>query len=202
MATLQQLKNRIEKDIHRTDLSADVSDAISYAIDFYNKQRFWFLEGSWTFTASASQAAYAVASDLKMVDTALINISGSRTPLTKVHYTELDEKDDGRTFGAPSQWTFYNNSIRFYPVPDSATYIFTISYHKSLDAPSDSGSNAWTGAGFELIRHRAAADVLLHRIWNKEEAVNAKGSEQEALFSVLDETIRKISTGKLRKTGF
>lgn len=199
MSTLAELKDRIEKDIHRTDISADVSAAIVSAIRHYNRADLWFLEGSWVFTTSASLTTYTATSDLKTIDILKVNKSGSSYPINEISYRELEEKDDGRATGSPSYWNFYGDAIKFSPIPD-ATYTISVSYKRSIDAPSESGSNVWTNTGFDLIRYRAGWDVLQNRIWNAEQAKISKSNEGEAYLSLLTESIKKMSTGKLKRS--
>lgn len=201
MATLQYLKNKIANDLHRTDLTSEISDAIDAAIKHYERERLWFLEGSNTFTTSASLAWYAVPTDLKKLDTMLVTISGSKVRMTSRAYSEIDEKDSGNYTGTPDEYAIYANQFRVYPTPNDA-YVMTLSYHKSLAAPSASGSNAWTGTGFELIRSRARWDVELNHLKDREGAAFSKQVENDAYDSLTTESTKKICAGKLRKSGW
>ena len=93
----------------------------------------------------------------------------------------------------------YQNSIRLYPVPDDS-YVLKMSYHKSLDAPSDSGSNAWTSDLFNLIRYRADWEVANHTLRNPELAAIFKQSETEEKMSVFNENMKRVGTGNLQRS--
>lgn len=66
MATKEDLKNIIEDDLQRTDVTSQVYNAINYAIDFYKDERFDFN----TFYASSVSltvsAAFVSLSDLSV----------------------------------------------------------------------------------------------------------------------------------------
>jgi hypothetical protein len=200
MATLAQLKASIADDtLRRNDCTNQIANAIDSAIRFYNTNRWWFLEGVAETTMSSSQAYYAVPTDFIKHDTLLITISGSKYPLDQIPYNDMDKEDDGRFFGQPTRYSFYQNSIRLYPVPDSG-YVMTLSYHKSLDAPSDSASNSWTSDAFDLIRYRAAWDVAKHYLRNPDLANMLKESEMETYMNLNSQNIGKLSIGKISRS--
>jgi hypothetical protein len=202
MPTLTALKNQIASELHRSDLTTQIGAAITAAVRSYQRERFWFLEERAVLTASASQAWYAVPSNFDNNDSMLITVSGTKTPLPQVTYTEIDEKDDGVTYGIPTEFAVYQDQFRFYPAPDDE-YVFTLSYHKHLDAPSDSGSNAWTNAAYDLIRCRAEGDVMRYYTHAPSQRVAAvKEGEAEAYVRLIMENTAKLSTGRLRRSGW
>lgn len=198
-----ELVTKIIRDTgNRTDITSDVSAAISSAVKYYKRERFWFLETATAIVTSSSLATYPSPSDLgPQIDSLLIWLSGSKGPIERVGFQELNEKDDGLLRGAPSQWTYFGDKIRLYPIPDK-TYTLEMSYHQYLDAPSITGSNAWTNAGAELIRFRAKWDVQAHILNDEVNAKETKASELEEYFAVMSDTTRRMSSGKIRKWGF
>lgn len=201
MATMQVLKNHIASDMHRSDLTTQIDYAVTSAVRHYNKERLWFNEGRSETTLSSSQVFYASPTDMIEMDSVLVTINGSKTPLGPMTYGEMDELDTGKYFGQPDYWSYYQDNFRFYPVPDSA-YVVTLSYHKSLDEPSASGSNAWTSTAYDLIRYRAEWDIYKHYLRNPEMAQMVKESESEELVTVVKESTKKASIGFLRKSGW
>lgn len=200
MAIYLTLKNQVASDLHRSDLSSQIVQAISDAIQYYERESWWFLEGRKTMTTVAGQAWYAVPSDLLNFDNLLITISGNKVPLNRIHYTTMDNYDSGSYQGQPYEWTFYDNQIRFYPVPDTA-YTITLSDSDQLDAlSSNSDSNSWTTDGYSLIRHRAVWDIYMNHLKSPDMASLAKSSELEAHKSLRQLHDLKTSTGKIKKT--
>lgn len=202
MATLTELKNKVTTDLHRSDLSALASAAISAAISHYEKERWWFLEGRGTATTTAGQAFYGLPSDLLSHDGLLITISGGKEPLRQVSYREIDETDSGLYTGIPAEWAYYADQYRLYPAPNSTTYTLTLSYHKQLPALSDSGSNAWSGVAYELIRYRAGWDVAKHYMRAYEFAAMLKESEREEYSALLSLNTSRTMTGSIIKTSW
>lgn len=201
MATLAWLKAKIASDLHRSDLTTQITDAVTSAIDHYSRESFWFMEGSSTFTTSASQVAYTASTSLRSINTVLAQVSGSKYPVKVVHYKDIDEMDTGIETGQPIYMTYWDNAYRFYPNPNGA-YPITISYTRDIGEPSASGSNAWTTHGKELIRFRAEWDIYQNYLRNGDMAAVAKNSEMDALMSLSREDRGRRSTGTLRKSGF
>lgn len=201
MSTLLDLKNKITADIKRSDKSTQIADAITAAVRHYEREGWWFQEGQATVTTTASTTWYSVPTDFKGVDDAQITISGSKQPLTRVHYSEINETDTGVQTGQPAQWTYYQDQLRFYPIPNGQ-YNVTLSYRKQLAEMSDASSVAWTNAAFDLIRFRAEWDVYNHDLRNKPLADITKSDELEAYFSLMKEHRSRVSAGKLKRSGF
>lgn len=201
MSTLAELKSTIADDLNRSDLTSQIANEVTRAIEFYGKEKFWFLEGTQDMTLSASQTWYTMPSNFFAMDDITITLNGSKTPLDRVDYSELNDEDSGRTFGQPSEWTFYKDNLRFYPIPDSA-YVIGLSYHLILNPPSDSGSNAWTTHAFDLIRNRAEKILYRNVIKDINGVELASSGEQDELSRLISSTIKKVSSGKLKKSGF
>jgi hypothetical protein len=67
MGTLADLKSRIALELARTDLTAQIGNAVSDAIKFYGSERFWFNQSrSITFPTVNGQQAYG-ASDQALI---------------------------------------------------------------------------------------------------------------------------------------
>ena len=75
MSTLSQLITRISNDLHRTDLTTQIREAINRAIQHYGRERWWFLEQSYVFTTS-STSTYSVPLDLIQIDSIKATILG------------------------------------------------------------------------------------------------------------------------------
>lgn len=194
------LKNQVLNDINRVDQTSAVSSALSSAIDYYTNERWWFLEGRAYASTSSSQAFMSVPLDMQDADSLLITVNGSRSKLQQVPYNEIDEEDDGTTFGEPVKWSYYQDNVRLYPVPDAA-YVLTMSYHKKLTY-SDSSSNAWTNVGRNLVRHRAAKEVQQVITKDLEGAKRAEEMEYTEYMKLLGMNIKRLTTGYIKKAGW
>jgi len=199
---LGSLKTIIANDLHRSDLTTQINQAVTAAVKFYNKEQFWFHEGQYTFTTSASQVWYTASSSIRGINTALATVSGTKYPLERWTYKDVDETDDGVTTGEPIAITYFQDMYRFSPTPDGA-YVITLSRTRALNEPaSASGSNAWTTSAAELIRFRSEWDIYHNYLRNPEMAQRAKAAEIEALGGLSTENRVRVSTNRIRKSGF
>jgi hypothetical protein len=202
MATRAGLQATIVNDIKRSDLSDEISLAISNAIDYFNVNRFYFLEGIYTFTMSASLKWYDAPSDIQNYDTMMISISGNDYPVEKRSHDHIARLDNGRIFGSPYRFAIFNEQIRAFPPPNQ-TATATLYYHKGLTCPSGSTSNAWTnGIPRELLRARAKWEIYtIHAIDDDQAArENAKVNTYES--QLLTATSKRIGTGRVEKYFF
>lgn len=198
--------------------TAQVKLEILSAIRHYERQRFWFNEGTATGTTTALQttANGLPPADLLEIDKIDVLYNGHPFPLSRwswERYVDIAGRDTtvGRT--VPGQFIYYANAIYLYPVPDN-TYTLTMSYLKQLTALSaDSDTNNWTTDGEELIRCRARQAVKLNYTNDdgamQEAAALAtrgqgylSGMEMVAYNSLLSTAVGRISTGRLTPTRF
>lgn len=197
------MQNRIADELARSDLTAQIQNAIQSAILFHESERFWFNEGESTAATAAGTQAYAVPSDFLEADQLTVTVSGSRTPLCLRPWAWMRAVSQTTTStGRPTDWSYYADQLWLYPVPDSS-YTLTLSYLKRLSALSGAGdSNAWMTEGEELIRTRAKSDLFAHVIRDFDEALAMKQLEQDALAKLRAKAGAKLSTGRLLPTGF
>jgi len=196
--SLLDLKRQVAGDIQRSDAIAYIPDGIEAAIRHYEKERFWFLEGRATIDTVPDDPFIGLPSDAAVMDVLLITIGGSRTPMTRVDYREIDEKDDGvANSGMPTEWAYYQDNIRLWPVPDIA-YPLTLSYHKTLASLSDSDGNAWITNGFDIIRYRAGAEALA--LVKDPRAAVLRELELQAYGAIRRMNTIRSTTGRIKKT--
>lgn len=197
------LQNRIADEIARSDLTAQIREAIQSAIRLHESERFWFNEAEATAQSVAGQAAYAVPGDFLEPDALTLSVSGNRYPLSPRSYgwlrgAAINEAARGR----PTDWAYYADQLWLYPAPDAA-YTLTLSYLKRLPVLAASGdANAWMTHGEELIRARAKADLYANVIRDFDEAIAMKAVETEALANLRIKSAKKIASGRLAPTAF
>ena len=208
--TFADLKTRIADELARTDLTSQIELAVLNAVAHHQRERFWFNEvyGA-TFSTVASQAWYAAAAlaDIPYIveiDSLTITVSATVYQLTRRTYDEIEAMDVGGTYGDPTDYCYFNQQIRLFPVPNLVRTC-SLSYHKRLTALSGSSdSNAWTikADAEELIRQRAKADLFANVIRNFEAADRAERAEAIALMRLREETTRRVSSGRVTATQF
>jgi hypothetical protein len=198
--TRAELQAKIQLDLRRNDVSDEISAAISAAIKEYESERFWFLEGTYTFSTTASTAWYDLPDTSQIIDTVKAQISGNWVPLDERHYSYLDDEDTGLVTGTPAEYARYQNRMRIYPVPNSA-YPMEIYFTQETTDPTASESSVWTvrNKGYELIRARAKWDVYLNRLHDTEGAMRASAAESRAYSTLKRKNDNKVMTGKTQK---
>lgn len=201
MATLGTMKTRIADEIARTDLTSQIAAAILSSIQFYDKRRFWFNETEATFNTVAGTDAYTTSTATFLAtliedDSMTITVNGSKEPLRKISFAEMQRfRIDTVQSGPPTHYAYYRNRLYLHPVPD-AVYAIIVFHTAALGIPAaDGDSNAWTTEAEELIRIRAKADLFENVIREFGEADRLRGREQEALRSLIEFTNKRTSTG-------
>lgn len=208
MTTYLVMQTRISDELARDDLSSQVQLAILSAIDHYERERFYFTEGTATFSTVAGQEYYS-SSDLAdiatlvEIDSLRITVNSTRYTLCRRDFAYIDEiAASSTTTGDPTDFCYYKQQIRLYPTPSSVRTI-TMAYIKRLTAlSSSSDSNAWTTDAEEMIRMRAKADLLYNVIRDPEEAAICERGAKIAHDALCHETARRISAGRVRPTNF
>jgi hypothetical protein len=198
MATYEQMIQRIAAEIKRPDLAPSIPLAIQSAIAFYAPAKFWFNEGQETTLTIANVATVGWPPDSQGVDSLSITVNGARYPLNQVPWREIDEKDTGVTVGVPEEFANFQQTFRFYPVPNDA---YTITWYgtKSLATLTvGTDTNAWTTEAEELIRTRAKCTLMQDEPGAGDLVSRWAAREQEVLKDLLINTDRRIESGALR----
>lgn len=206
MATLGTMKTRIANELARTDLTAEIADAIASAIAYHDTGAWWFNETSATFNTSSGTDEYPAAtatfmSSLISPDAVTATVSGQKEPLRQISWQEMVAKRwDSTPAGPPTQYAMYQQKFYVYPVPD-ATYTVTVYFAGLLGAPSSDGvANAWTTEAEELTRTRAKIILFEDVIREAESSVDIsrlRMREQEALAALRRMNNARLGTGFL-----
>lgn len=195
MATLGELKTRISVEMDRDDLLDEfvqqLEDHIADAIEFFSDERFWFNAIVTTGTATASQIGMDVPSGIRRIDK--VTIPNVYVQVRELTLPELEALQDGVT-AQPRYYAYYNDQIRFWPVPDQ-NYTIEFTGLAQIDAPAaDGDSNVWTTTAAALIVNRAKM-TLARDIYRDPEGVQLYGSAtSEALQRLKRETARRLVT--------
>jgi len=202
MSDYGTMTSRILDDMNRTDLTSQAQSAIKSAIAFYENRRFWFLEQRPTSNTVAGQEFYGLPSDFLDSDSLVLEVNNWTYPLHERRYNVLEDWFvKSATFtGYPTDYAIYDKQIRLYPIPNSDTYTFTLSYYKRLSSlGSDSDTNDWMTEGEELIRRRAEWTLNSGKLRDYDAAQACKMLEQEALLQHERLTRARLLTGHTKK---
>ena len=199
MTTLSELINQVCDDLNRDDLTAQCSDAVVMAIRHFDRKRWWFAEGSQTFTTTASVSVYPLASNFRSMDYAEAQWPGENWhELRPRTLAEIKLMNQGQTTtGYPSDFAIYDQAMHLAYTPGGA-YVVRYYYQKSLSDLTANGSNEWTTDCKDLVRAHAARTVAMRTLHDMELASAMATIESEEMTRLLDENDRRTSTGFAR----
>lgn len=207
MPNLTTLKNRLALDFKRTNLTAQIANAIGDAVTHYQGQRFAFNQLRASFYTTAGREFYACTgtplppADIAEVDSITIDVNGRQMQLKPMSF-DLGERINTTTNSQsqPQAWSWYAQQIRLYPVPD-AVYTMTIAYLQKLPVPaSDGASNAWTTEAEALIRYFAQKTIYRDTLLRPDLGAAAEIAEQAAYRRLKRESFQ-LDTGGLAASG-
>ncbi len=197
MGTFGSEVNRVINELGRADpsMTAIVEAEFQSAILHYESTRFWFNQGSYTFTTSASLANYTWPADFLGPESVMYWDSGTKYPLEERNYYSLNEMDTGQDFSSPVMYALFSQQFRLYPVPQK-TYTVVVDYQKKLITLSAStDTNAWVDQASELIRSRVKATLAAGRYKDFDAAQVYHMQEENALDRLLFQTDKYLGGG-------
>lgn len=212
MTTLGTLKARLARDLDDSAgaYESDIADAITRGIEFYQPHRFYFNETrDETFATVEDQQIYSSSDDTAIpqfydLDQVTILVSGQvreleRTPPEIIEYLS----DNSASKGEPFAYSYFNQSLRLYPIPDQAYTVRMIGHIKKAEPASDAeANNVWMTEAYQLIRYAArrylAEDVMDYA----EEGARMERNERRELNRLMEATSAKLGSGAVVPTQF
>lgn len=194
------MKSRIASELRRSNITSQIASAISTAISAYEDERFYTNESREnTFSTVADQEFYT-SSDaafiglLTKIDYVFLYIDNSPFQLHPTFPEYLEEASENSTStGSPSEYSWYDEKIRLYPVPDEVWTIRVGGVLSIAEPASDSETgNFWMTTAERLIRSRAKQELALHVLRDVELAQIMGGAATEA-FEQLDRRTKRIT---------
>lgn len=203
MTTYSDMYTRIGDEIQDSSLTTQVQNAIQDAIGTYERNRFYFNQTIATFPTVANQEWYtgAALADIPLlieIDSLQCTIMGVKCPVQAEDYRQVDRTQSGVWYGPPRVYSYYNEQLRLFPIPDQI-YPMTMSYHHRLTplvAPTD--TNAWMTDGERLIRQTAKGFLAVDVLQEPNIAQGAQALAQMALDQLQMETRKRRSNDRLK----
>lgn len=179
MTTLATMKARIVRELgNRTDLTTDIADAITTAINCYKSERLRWNEtqplSQVTFNTVAGTSFYGSATkaeiaNLYKIDYLHVLIGSEYFPLDRVQPADIRLliETPGTQNGQPEKFSYEGETLLLYPTPSQA-FTILIGAHFSYAAPAADAAvgNRWMTDGELLIRSRAKYELALHKTRN------------------------------------
>ncbi|WP_315831118.1 hypothetical protein [Bradyrhizobium prioriisuperbiae] len=208
MGTLLELKTRIATDLTRDDLTSQIASAVTDAIAFYARERFWFNSSrNLTFTTVPGQIAYGAADlagipTLLRIDAMFLPQNQSILPLDRYEPVDFELLNNATTGGGrPTAFTYVDQAIRLWPTPNAA-FVMRLHAHLRLPAAADGDTNAWTDDAEELIRSHAKLLLYLDLLEDDQGATRMQSKIPLLLNALRAETSARLSAGVIKGTEF
>lgn len=205
--TLLTLRNRIEDDIDRTDLTSQITDFINRAIKFYEKENFWFTETSTTFVTVAGTETYlqtAIATNIKNIVRVEITISTNNVyelTLRDINYIREQNSITYNT-GRPTDYCIYGGYLYLSRIPD-AVYTVKVFYRKDYPALSaTSDTNDYLDFAEDLIEMRTEGRIYRRIILDGDRATMCDQEEAMHLQQLRELNVAKRATNTMKLTDF
>lgn len=211
MATRSDIEAQIADDLARSDLSSQITAAVTAAIRAYRFERLGFNEAYRVTATASSSTDFLALADIpvrfRTVDRLrLVRTSGDYLDLYRRDYDWIMSRQDVQIICQPTEYAIYNGHIQFDSLAD-ATYTLLIDGIKELGSAASASystgdTSAWFNDARELIRHRAKREVYANVLKDMELAAAAGAAEQEALRTLKAEVNSQNTTGFIRPTEF
>src|SRR5581483_5077336 len=170
--TLGYMKDRIADELGgRSDLASQIAVSVGDAIAVYQAHRFRFSESRdvCQFSTAAGQEFYSAADNaaiatLYLFDYVTVTLGVANFAINRRQPEEVELlSQTGTQRGMPLVFSYYNEQLRFYPVPDTA-YPILVAGHMAIAAPSSDAAtgNRWMLDGERLIRSRAKYELSVN----------------------------------------
>ncbi len=214
MTTLADLSAAIADDIDATngEYGSQITSAIQTAIRYCERHLFYFNETrDQTFATVPGQEWYDAAANaniptLVRLQTAYVIDNGNQiTEMVRATPEGLEILSDASSStGRPTNYVYYGQKIRLYPVPDAGPYTIRLQlgpYRLTpLSQPSD--TSAWLDEAYDMVKARAK--YILHKDTLKEPALAAEAlNDYNDQFAALKaETAKRSGTGCIVPTQF
>ena len=204
MATFGNMIERIEDEIRDATINSNVRAAILTAITDHEFERWWWNEdNSLRLTLSSSQEFYTSSHltaipNLLHIDDIRVSISGSKTPLRRRSWEWFERVSTGApgNVGIPSDFTYYQQQLRFYPVPNATITADISSVVRLATLSATADTNAWTNDAEAMIRCQAKAHLYAHVKGDDVQAQKYYQMAQLHRSQLVRENVKRLSRGR------
>jgi len=208
--TLGAMKRRIANEINRGDVGPEIASAISDAVDYWSGERYFFNETrDSTFSTVEGQDGYGVNDfndilNIIKIDYMICVTSGQYYDILPRFPVTVERSTQSGTFsrGIPSEYSFYNQTFRLYPIP-SGEFDIRVAYQRAIPAPvqDDETGNVWMTTAERMIRAQAKAELYKHveRIADDAKATKyaALAEDEAAILSRKTTKMTQVGEGRI-----
>lgn len=206
MTTLAAMKARIAREVRRSNIGTQISEAIDTAIAAYADDRFYFNETrSVSFSTVAGQEFYSATDEeslgrVRKIDYAKLFIGDypyHLTPETPERMEFLSQ--NGTQTGQPLTYCYYGRQFRLWPVPVESNTV-RLGCVLDIPAPADDAepNNPWMTDAERLIRSRAKLELARHVLVDDTQLLSSMEAAADEAFTQL----RRRSNNLLQQGGW
>jgi hypothetical protein len=213
-ATFGGMANDIADDVDDTtgEYASAIRKSILAAIRYCDANTYYFNESrDITFSTVQGQDWYN-ASDNVNIPT-LVHIenvwsedsNGQRYVVSRSLEADMElVSDNSASTGRPYAWSYFNQMIRLYPIPDANVYTIRVvtGPYKLQTLVNDTDSNAWMSEAYDMIKARAKYILAKNTLKDANMATEALNDFTDQERSVSAETSKRLSTGLIIATAF
>lgn len=203
MSNYGTLQSRIANEIARTDLTAEIKEAIQTSIKKYERKRYYFnVKVESTFSTVSDQEYYTSSAlsdipDIAEIISATIAVSGVKQPLEWFDHVQIDQMQNGQVKGTPEAYSYAEQRLRLYPIPNSVQTITLAYVYRFATLSADGNTNAWMTDGEELIRCCAKSELYEHVIRDPNTADRMLARAMQAHRDLITETARRMDSRRM-----
>ena len=211
MATRSDIEAQIADDLSRSDLTTQITTAVTAAIRAYRFERLGFNEAYRVTATASSSTEFLALSDIsvrfRLIDRIrIVRTDNTYLDLYRRDYDWIMSRQDVQVICMPTEYAIYNNNIQLDSIADQ-TYTLLIDGIKELGSAASASysaadASAWFNDARELIRHRAKREIYANVLKDMQLAAAAGAAEKEALNTLKAEISQQNTTGALRPTEF
>lgn len=203
------MKDRIERELARDDLTTEIGEAIKTAIDAYTDERFFFNETrAITFPTTQGDEFYSASanssiSDIQVIDYVYLYLGDTPHELLYMRPSDMESASTNATnVGTPAWYTWYGSMIRVYPAAAESNWIIRIGASVKMAAPASDAeaNNVWMTHAERLIRSRSKYELALNVLYDTEMAQVMTSAVTEAFDQLKNRTnqLTQFAQGRVR----
>lgn len=194
MVTFATQKARIATEMVRDDIASGgdketvLEQHYQDAVEHYANEKFWFNTILTTATTTANVATVTIPTTVRRVEK--VTIPAYYSTLRELTIGELPQWTT--ITGIPREYAYYNDSLRFYPIPDAAYTLNILGIAKVAAPTSGTDDNIWTNEAAPLIRAHTKMTLYRGLFRDPEGTQLALAEVQDALTRLRRETARRL----------
>lgn len=199
MATRGDLITRVMKELHLdgTSYTAQVTDALTSAVRYYQGSRFWFNEGTTEFTVATTGTVTLSSSlpDSIIIDKVrAVDDNGDRYLLRPD--TLEDFLEHGSMTAEPERYVVQAQTLHLWPTNNRTRSVEVMWSGRITMTASNSSSCVWTNEAEELIRLHVKVDLCENFLLDLPAADRYRGREGTVLDKLMTETLQRLGIGR------